>query len=203
MLCARCNHRPAAYKVDSLCRSCHEKDVALKKLETLTIYLCEGGCGKRLHNIKYLKVPNVPQGHGPGSRWCHGCYTREKPRAKRKDHFRGPCLRCERPMAVRNHVPAGYVEHQAKGYCKGCYNRRFDKKVAKKRWAAQKQVKQRVADTTGKHRPDAKLNTAKVLEIKKRLLTGEGHSSIARDFGVHRNTIYCISTGRNWRFVRV
>ena len=45
----------------------------------------------------------------------------------------------------------------------------------------------------------AKLNNEKAAEIKRRLMSGESHGSLARSFGVHSGTIRNIALGRTWR----
>ncbi len=53
----------------------------------------------------------------------------------------------------------------------------------------------------GSKHPQAKLTEERVLEIRRRLATGERKSMIARDFGVHINTIDRIRAGTTWRTV--
>jgi transcriptional regulator with PAS, ATPase and Fis domain len=48
------------------------------------------------------------------------------------------------------------------------------------------------------------LNTAQVVEIKRRLATGnESAAKIARDYGVHVTTINLIKYGKTWKEVQV
>lgn len=49
----------------------------------------------------------------------------------------------------------------------------------------------------------SKLVESQVIEIKKRLLKGESHSSIAEDFGVHQSSISLINIGRNWKHIEL
>lgn len=50
--------------------------------------------------------------------------------------------------------------------------------------------------------PRSILTRDDVLEIRKRLASGEGPTSIARSFGVTKTSIIHIKTGRNWRTVQ-
>lgn len=54
----------------------------------------------------------------------------------------------------------------------------------------------------GERNPHAKLTNADVLEILKRLDTGELQRNIASDYGVSRDCITLINTGHNWRAVK-
>lgn len=48
----------------------------------------------------------------------------------------------------------------------------------------------------------AKLDDAKVLEVKRRLASGEIGEAIAKDLGVSGSAITCIKTGRTWTHVK-
>jgi len=54
----------------------------------------------------------------------------------------------------------------------------------------------------GERNVNAKLTDAAVVEIRRRLAS-ETYTSIARDFGVHRNQISRIASGRTWKHVGV
>jgi hypothetical protein len=48
------------------------------------------------------------------------------------------------------------------------------------------------------------LNTAQVVEIKRRLATGnESAAKIAKDYGVHVTTVNLIKYGKTWKEVQV
>jgi hypothetical protein len=47
----------------------------------------------------------------------------------------------------------------------------------------------------------AKLNTDKVVEIRRRAASGEAYSDIAKAFGVARSTVHRIVTGEKWKHV--
>ena len=53
----------------------------------------------------------------------------------------------------------------------------------------------------GERLPQTVLTEPDVREVKRRLAEGETKSAIARDLGVHRNTISDIAFGRNWKWV--
>lgn len=53
----------------------------------------------------------------------------------------------------------------------------------------------------GEMSPAAKLNNAKVAEIKRRLARGEGTTGIARQYGVRAGTIDHIRAGRTWAHI--
>lgn len=53
----------------------------------------------------------------------------------------------------------------------------------------------------GSHLPNAKLDEAKVLTIKQRLVNGHKYKAIAADFGVDHHTIGAISRGITWKHV--
>lgn len=48
----------------------------------------------------------------------------------------------------------------------------------------------------------AKLDEAKVAEIKRRLLDGASTYQLAAEYGVHQGTVWMISAGRTWRHVQ-
>lgn len=50
----------------------------------------------------------------------------------------------------------------------------------------------------GKKNPNGKLSEAQAREAKARLAVGEGAAIIAKDYGVHKTTIYNIKYGRAW-----
>lgn len=194
MLCSRCGEKPVGYKHTDLCRGCYGTDKALEKLSTLTIELCEGECGKRIHAIRYLKVPGVPQGHGPGLRWCYACFMRDKPRAGRRITDRGPCRRCERPM-MSGKPDEGFIKHHARGLCRSCYSHFYspskgillERRIRNSHITYNRQV----------------LDATKVREIKQRLLNDESQRSLSRAFGVTRGTIHHIKVGHTWKNVKV
>lgn len=47
----------------------------------------------------------------------------------------------------------------------------------------------------------AKLNETSVIEIRQRAAAGESRVSLAREYGVGRNTIWRVASGRHWRHV--
>lgn len=51
----------------------------------------------------------------------------------------------------------------------------------------------------GEGNPCAKLSVVKVIEIRKRLLSGETGRSLAKQFGVDPNQISRIKTGKRWK----
>ena len=55
----------------------------------------------------------------------------------------------------------------------------------------------------GEKSPAAKLNNEQVVEIKKRILSGEGCRDIARDFPVGESAIGEIAAGRSWAHITV
>lgn len=54
----------------------------------------------------------------------------------------------------------------------------------------------------GSKQPNAKLTAADVIEIRRRLATGESQSSIAKAFGVARVTISGIKLGKRWSHLK-
>lgn len=50
---------------------------------------------------------------------------------------------------------------------------------------------------------NSKLKIKDVIQIKKRLLEGEPHSSIAKSYAVSKSTITSINTGNRWSFVTI
>lgn len=55
----------------------------------------------------------------------------------------------------------------------------------------------------GSKKHNAVLNESQVLEIKKRIIKGHIGTHIARDYGVHKNIVYDIKSGRTWKHVLV
>ena len=55
----------------------------------------------------------------------------------------------------------------------------------------------------GSKNPAAKLSENAVVQIKKRLLTGEPHSCIAATYGITREAVSRIAQGRNWAHIKV
>lgn len=53
----------------------------------------------------------------------------------------------------------------------------------------------------GERCPASKLTDAKVRYIKQRILAGDSHVSLARQFGVRKGTIGCIARGETWRHI--
>lgn len=53
----------------------------------------------------------------------------------------------------------------------------------------------------GSQQPNAKLNEAQVMEIRRRLRAGERRPNLAREFGVKLPCIYQIAVGRSWKHV--
>ena len=53
----------------------------------------------------------------------------------------------------------------------------------------------------GERNPNARLTTADVIEIKRRLAAGEMHRTLAAEFGVGKTTITNIASGRRWASV--
>ena len=53
----------------------------------------------------------------------------------------------------------------------------------------------------GSQRTNALLDESKVATIRAALISGRHPRDLAREFGVHENTIYSIKTGRSWRHV--
>ena len=62
--------------------------------------------------------------------------------------------------------------------------------------------KRRGGQGPGESHPRAKLTERQVIEIKRRLASGEGNSEIARYYGVSTSTIGMIKTGRSWSHVQ-
>lgn len=56
----------------------------------------------------------------------------------------------------------------------------------------------RIPNQRGEKRYNAKISNAGVLAIARRIVDGESRKDIAADFGVSRQTISAIATGRNW-----
>jgi len=68
--------------------------------------------------------------------------------------------------------------------------------------APRKQAKSQVKTRVSRRKRGYKaLNTKQVLEIKRRLATGEGASAISRDYKVHLSTINAIKWGKTWKQV--
>jgi len=63
---------------------------------------------------------------------------------------------------------------------------------------ADKVAKGRQHDGAGERNGRAKLTGADVQAIRARLAGGEGHGTIARDFGVTRAAVSDIKTGKRW-----
>lgn len=61
----------------------------------------------------------------------------------------------------------------------------------------------KLLDNTGSKNPRAILNESQVLEIKQRLLKGEGVCAIAKVYGVNRLSIGDIKQGRAWKHVTI
>lgn len=51
--------------------------------------------------------------------------------------------------------------------------------------------------------PQRKLSADQVRTIRYRLAKGEAPVALAVEFGVHRNTIYSVKTGQNWRHAHI
>jgi FixJ family two-component response regulator len=58
-------------------------------------------------------------------------------------------------------------------------------------------------DVAGEAHPQAKLTKADVLEIRRRIVAGESHHSIAKAFGITRIAVTEIRTGRKWSSVPI
>lgn len=186
MLCVKCEEKPIRYQHAKMCYGCWQGTNSLDNLDSLKVYPCEGGCGRRIHNLPKIIIPGIPQGHGAGRAWCHGCAEKRAPdlgeQRRRKD--KGPCRRCERPMRAGKKTP-GFVRHHGKGLCASCYNYSIYGHSAK----PHKGTGHRVLDVD------------KVAQIKKRLLAGETQKGVGLAFGVHKSTIYHINAGHAWGYV--
>jgi len=66
---------------------------------------------------------------------------------------------------------------------------------------ADKVAKGRSANQRGERSGLAKLTPEAVLAIMARLDAGETTTNVARDFGVHRNTVLAVKTGERWAHV--
>ena len=88
----------------------------------------------------------------------------------------------------------------------GCHNNgdKSDNRIENLRWdTAKNNSADRIShgnQVSGENQHSAKLNVTKVKEIKILLKTESG-SSIARKYGVSKQAISFIKTGRNWSFV--
>lgn len=51
----------------------------------------------------------------------------------------------------------------------------------------------------GELSPMSKLKECEVQDIRRRIMTGEGVTTIAREYGVAHETISCIKRGKNWK----
>lgn len=169
-----------------MCYGCRHSTHSLDNLDSLKVYPCEGGCGRRIHNLPKIIVPGIPQGHGAGRAWCYTCSEKRIPDPgelrRRKD--KGPCLRCKRPMRSGK-KEQGFVEHHGKGYCVSCYKYTISDSPIPPYTGPKPQV----------------LDVDKVAQIKKRLSQGEPQKDIALAFGVSRSIVYHINAGHAWGYV--
>jgi hypothetical protein len=171
------------YHFSGLCRSCY----AQSQIDRLEVRPCEGGCGKRLHNIPYLVLEGIPMGRGPGYRWCYTCMKNGllEPRKMKTGH----CADCEKPMVFSKKHVEGYVRHAALGLCTKCH--RISRRVSVNGLYPNK----------GKHL--RKLNEKQVAEIMylinvKKMTNRE----LGRQFMVDEDTIGKIRRGKSWKHVK-
>lgn len=168
------------------CKGCYDRSRPREQLDNLRVSLCAGGCGKRLHNLRFVKVPGISQGRGPDRAWCHVCVLKYKPvsYATRTVRDRGKCKSCKRPMTSGT-PPEGHMKHHGKGLCTGCYNRH--------------QARSRRGINAGEKNTWARLNAEQVMEIRQRHRNGEKNVALAREYSVTANNISSIVLRKSWQ----
>lgn len=173
-------------KTTNLCRNHYARRKARERLNELKVRPCAGECGKRIHNIKYLVVPGIAQGHGVGQALCSGCSLKIKlpPRVDRVVKNRGLCSACKHPMQSGK-PDEGFKKHKAKGLCIGCYTRH--------------NYKVRRGINAGELNRAAKLQEGDVLEIRRLYKTGTRQPELAEMYGVSHQNIHSIVTRKSWR----
>ncbi len=175
-------HNVIHNKALSLCRRHYEDQRAVKRLETMRVAPCMGGCGKRVHNLRYIIVPGVIQGHGPSSVWCSGCVRKHHPEPVSQP--RGNCKRCGKLMGTTSNG-VGEVVHRAKGYCNYCYT-------------ARNRLKH---DTKGENNGNAKLTPAIVRDIRERVAAGDTRRDVGRHYHIDPQTVTRIVNKQTWKHV--
>lgn len=95
-----CLNEVAKFKTQQ-CKGCYDRSRPREQLGNLRVNLCAGGCGRRLHNLRFVKVPGIPQGRGPDRAWCHVCVLKYKP----VPHA---------PRSVQDRGKGRYNRHQAR-----------------------------------------------------------------------------------------
>lgn len=178
--------RPLYNKGTGLCRWHYQRQLSLSRLDSLEVRPCAGECGKRVHNLKYIVVPGIAQGHGVGQALCYGCSMKIKlpPRAERVVKNRGLCTKCKHPMQSGK-PDEGFKKHKAKGLCTGCYNTH--------------NYKVRRGINAGELNRAAKLQTGDVMEIRRLYKSGTRQPELAEMFGVSHQNIHSIVTRKSWR----
>ena len=189
MLCSKCTKAPAVKGRRGMCRSCYATDISLRRLDSMEIYLCAGECGKRIHNRQKVVVPGVPQGRGPGMKWCNACVDRfnPEPSAERIVKNRGLCKACKRPMLTGNKDTEGFVRHKAKCLCTGCYNTH--------NYLVRRGI------NLGELNRAAKLQEGDVIEIRRLYADGMRQPELAEMYSVSHQNIHSIVTRKSWRHI--
>ena len=182
MLCARCEKKPIYNKSLSLCGSCNGYRLAQENIDRLRVSPCAGDCGKRVHNMKYITVPGVAQGHGPGRARCAECSRKQRPEPIPK--LRGNCNNCAKPMATNTSV-SGFVRHRGKGLCAHCYPRQFTKSDNNK----------------GENNGNSRLVEAHIVDIRLRIANGQAKREVARMYGVNPATVRHIVNMDTWSHI--
>lgn len=91
------------------------------------------------------------------------------------DGFRVLCMNCNLSLGAH-----GYCPHNEESKLVNKLPKNYDKKLWWK----------------------SKVTEDQALEIKKRYNSGESRSLIAKEFGIHHNTVYKIATGRRWKYLK-
>lgn len=183
MNCSKCGEKPIKVKKEALCSNCYNIKHYGGTLDDLKVSPCLGDCGRRVHNLRYVVVPGVVQGHGPGRAWCDGCRRKYRPKSTENPH-KGPCAACEQPMMVGDLEP-GTVQFWASGMCQLCYYRHGKPKSGR----------------NGEMNGQAKLTEQAVRDIRVRYARKEETRAIAKLYGVHPYTVRKVANRKTWKHV--